>query len=418
MSRVVIVGGGVIGLATAWHCARRGHEVTVVERLPAIRGGCSFGNAGMVVPSHFTPLAAPGAVGMALKWMFKPDSPFYLEPRLDWELAAWCWRFFRGSTSSHVDRAGPLLAELQLRSRAGFRAMEEAGLDFGLKENGLFMLCQSEAGLEEEARMAERARVLGLPVEVLDAKATAAREPGIEMDVVGSVLYPMDCHLDPQQFMAGLEVALKETGVRFAWEAEICHWRCDNGRVCAVITASGEQIEADEFVLSAGIWSPETVCDLELNLPMQAGRGYSVTLSETPQTLRSCALLTEARVAVTPVGNGIRFGGTMEITRKTAPLRLSRVKGIVRSACEFFPAFTEADFEGLETWSGLRPCTPDGLPYLGRPRKWGNVIVAAGHAMMGLSLAPVTGQMVADLVEGGGASAGDQMLSPDRFTRR
>lgn len=418
MSRVVIVGGGVIGLATAWHCARRGHEVTVVDRLSATRDGCSFGNAGMVVPSHFVPLAAPGVVGMALKWMLRPDSPFYLEPRLNWELAAWCWRFFRSATAAHAEKVAPLLAELNLRSRAGFQAMVEAGLEFGLKENGLFMLCRTEAALEEEIAMAERASELGLPVEVLDAAGTSMREPGIEMDISGSVFYPLDCHLNPQRFMSVLETALREMGVRFEWEKEIRRWRCEGERVRAAVMGPDEEIEGDEFVLCAGIWSPETGRDLELDLPMQAGRGYSVTLEGSCPSMRACAILTEARVAVTPMGEGLRLGGTMEITGKSAPARPKRVAGIVRSACEYFPGLAEKDLAGLKPWVGLRPCPPDGLPYLGRPRRWSNFIVASGHSMMGLSLAPVTGETVANLLEGAEAPGAVEMLSPDRFKRR
>lgn len=418
MSRVVIVGGGVIGLTTAWHCARRGHEVTVVDRQPAKRGGCSFGNAGMVVPSHFVPLAAPGAVAMAFKWMLRPSSPFYLEPRLDWDLASWCWRFFRSGTRAHVEKVGPLLAELHLRSRAGFQAMTEAGLEFGLEKRGLWMLCKTAKALEEEAQVAERARELGLKAEVMGAAEVAAREPGMEMDIAGGVLHGHDCHLDPGRLMEALENGLKAMGARFVWETEIVGWRTEKGRVVAAKARAGDEIKGDEFVLCAGVWSEETARDLELALPMQAGRGYSLTLGATDQRLSACAILTEARVAVTPLGQGMRFGGTMEITSKSAPVRPRRVEGIVRSSCAYFPGLNASDFAGIEPWFGLRPCAPDGLPFLGRTDRWRNVVVATGHAMMGLSLAPATGEIVADVLEPGVTGTGPAWLSPDRFKRR
>src|SRR6187402_2793550 len=172
--RVVIIGSGVIGLCTAYYCARRGFNVTVVERKPAQRDGCSFGNAGMIVPSHFIPLAAPGMVALGLKWMWNPASPFYIKPRLDPDLLDWGWKFWRAANEEHVRRSAPLIRDLSLTSRACFE--EFAALpdtDFGLVKKGLLMLCKSEHTLHEEGKMAEQARSLGVPAEVLDAKQTA-----------------------------------------------------------------------------------------------------------------------------------------------------------------------------------------------------------------------------------------------------
>lgn len=167
--RIVILGGGVIGLSAAAACAARGHQVTVIERLPAQRTGCSFGNAGMVVPSHFIPLAAPGMVKLGLKWMWNPESPFYIKPRLNWDLLTWALRFWKASTIQHVERAAPLLRDLSLASRELYVRMAGEGEEFGLVTAGLLMLCNADA-LEDEARTAETARKLGVPAEVLDAR--------------------------------------------------------------------------------------------------------------------------------------------------------------------------------------------------------------------------------------------------------
>ncbi|MFN0067152.1 MAG: FAD-dependent oxidoreductase, partial [Limisphaerales bacterium] len=331
MRSVLILGGGVIGLACAWHAARRGRRVTVVERLPAARDGCSFGNAGMIVPSHFVPLAAPGMVALGLKWMWNPESPFYIKPRLDTELFGWGWKFWRASTAAQVARAAPLLRDLSLASRAEYEAMaEEFGNDFGLTRRGLLMLCRTPHALDEEAKTAEHARRLGLPADVLDAKQTAALEPDVTMNIAGSVLFPKDCHLSPDKLMAGLQRRLVAAGVEFLWETEVTGWRRQGGRLAAAQTSRGE-LEADEFVLAGGSWSPRAAEGLGLKLPMQAGKGYSLTLPQPRQLPQLCAIFTEARIAVTPMGGALRFGGTMEIAGLNEDINPRRVRGIVRA---------------------------------------------------------------------------------------
>src|SRR5262249_53047833 len=203
---VVIVGSGVIGLCTAYYCARRGFEVTVIERNPAQRDGCSFGNAGMIVPSHFVPLAAPGMVKVAFKWMWNPASPLYIKPRLDADLLGWGMKFMRSANATHVHRAAPLLRDLSLASRKLFGAFATTpNGDFGLVKKGLLMLCKTDHALEEESKMAVQARELGVPAEVLDAKKTAALDPDVHMQIAGSVYFPLDCHLTTRRFMALLQ---------------------------------------------------------------------------------------------------------------------------------------------------------------------------------------------------------------------
>src|SRR5688572_515405 len=179
---IVIIGGGIIGLCTAHYCVQHGHRVTVLERLPQHRDGCPFGNAGMVVPSHFIPLAAPGMVKLGLKWMWNPESPFYVKPRLSWDLLTWGWRFWRAANHPHVARCAPVLRDLQLASRAGFEELAAAGHDFGFVKKGLIMLCKLQHTLDEEAQTAQQGRALGIPADVLDARQTAALDPGVTVD--------------------------------------------------------------------------------------------------------------------------------------------------------------------------------------------------------------------------------------------
>ena len=412
MKHVVIVGGGVIGLSAALECVRRGHRVSVIERAPTQRGA-SLGNAGMIVPSHFIPLAAPGMIALGLKWMWNPESPFYIQPRLNWDLAAWAVRFWQASTHARVERAAPLLRDLHLASREAYVRLAEEE-EFGLVKRGLLMLCKSARTLEEEAHTATKAKVLGIPAEVLDARQTAALDPAVTMDIAGAIYFEKDCHLDPARYVAALERRLRAAKAELIYDAEVTGWRRDGAKLAAVRTTRGE-IAADEFVLAGGSWSSGLVADLGLRLPMQAGKGYSITIPQPIEQPRLCSIFTEARVAVTPMGGALRFGGTMEIAGLNERINPRRVAGILRAIPHYFPRFRAEHFEGLPPWSGLRPCSPDGLPYLGRTRAATNLVVATGHAMMGLSLAPVTGELVGQIIDGESPRFDLSLLRADRF---
>lgn len=420
--RVVIVGGGVIGLATAYYCLKQGHRVTVIDRKPARRDGCSFGNAGMIVPSHFIPLAAPGMVQLGLKWMWNPESPFYIKPRLSWDLLSWGMKFWRASTKEHVQRCATVLRDLHLASREAYAELSEGGIaPFDLTQRGLVMLCKDSHVLEEEAHVAKQAQKLGVPAEVLSAEEVSKLDPGVTMDVAGGVYYPRDCHLSPGKLMAGLEASLVKQGCQFQWESEVDDLPVEQGRVSAVHwrKVAGNETgreEADEVVIAGGSWTPLIAKKVRLSLPMQAGKGYSVTLAQPKELPELCSIFTEARVAVTPMGGTLRFGGTMEMSGLNETISPRRVQGILRAVPKYFPAFREEDFAGIAPWVGLRPCSPDGMPYIGRTKRLANLIVATGHAMMGLSLAPVTGKIVAGLVSGDRGEMDLSTVSPDRYS--
>ena len=415
--RVLIIGGGVIGLSTAYYCSQRGWRVTLVERNPAQRDSCSSQNAGMIVPSHFIPLAAPGMVKLGLKWMWNPASPFYIKPRLSLELFDWAWKFWRASTAEHVRRAAPLIRDLSFASRACFEELAALpGNDFGLVKKGLLMLCKSQHALDEESKMAAQAVALGIPAEVLDAKQTAALDPDVRMDIAGSIYFPKDCHLQPDRFLNGLQNQLTAASAQFIWNGEVIGWRVGRDRhVGAVRLRDGREIEADEFILCGGSWSPSVVQGLGLKIPIQAGKGYSLTLPKPRQLPQLCSIFTEARVAATPMGRSLRFGGTMEIAGLNEDINPVRVRGIINSVARYYPEFTSADFDGVQPWRGLRPCSPDGMPYVGRTAKFSNLSLATGHAMMGLSLGPITGRVMAEIISGEKPKFDLAQLLPDRY---
>jgi D-amino-acid dehydrogenase len=411
---ILIIGGGVIGLCCAWYLRAAGNEVTIAERGPADHDGCSQGNAGLICPSHIVPLAAPGMITAGLRWLLDARSPFYIKPRLNLDLLRWGRLFSRAATPAHVDRVAPLLRDLNLLSRKLYAELADAENDFGLEKKGLLILCDTQHGLDEESLGAQRARALGLAAESVSAARAAELLPGMKLAAAGGIYYPQDCHLTPPRFIASLTRRLESAGVKFLWSREITGWRCDGSRIAAALTPAGE-LSADEFILAGGAWSPALARDLGLRLPIEAGKGYSLTLPK-PRALPAIpAILAEARVAVTPMGTSLRVGGTMEIAGLDESVTRKRVEGIVDSFTRYFPDFSAADFAGVEPWRGLRPCSPDGLPYIGRSGCAGNLTVAAGHAMLGLSLGPATGRLVAQLLSGQKTEVDLSPMSPDRY---
>lgn len=414
--RVLVVGGGVVGLCTAYYASRRGLRVTVVERGAPGDPSCSFGNAGMIVPSHIVPMAAPGMMAAGLRYLLDSESPFYVRPRPSLDLLLWGIRFWRAASPGQVARAAPVLRDLHLRSRALFEELEVALGGIGLALRGLLSLCRTEHGLDEEVRAADFARSLGMPAEVLTRAEVQALEPGVRLDVAGAVRWPLDAHLVPGRLMAGLRRALDDASVRVVHGAEVTRFRVEDARVASVDTTAGA-FDAEEVVLAAGVWSAPVARGLGLALPMQAGKGYSVTLDGAAHLPRHCALLSEARVAVTPMDGALRVGGTLELTGIDTRIDAKRVRGILKALPLYLPDLAAQDFERLPVWCGLRPCPPDGLPYLGRTRRLSNVTVAAGHSMMGVSLAPVTGSLIAEILSGERPSIDVAVLDPDRYAR-
>jgi D-amino-acid dehydrogenase len=416
LKRVLVIGSGVIGLCSAVYCLRRGFAVTLVDREAQARRSCSFGNSGMIVPSHFVPLAAPGAVRQGLKWMLDPRAPFHVRPRASLELFAWLLRFAGSANEHHVRRAAPLLRDLVLASRACYEELAaQPDANFGLVREGLLYVCQTAQAFTEETHIAEQARALGMPAEVHVGSDASKLDPALRSDIAGAIYYPLDCHLAPDRLMAFLEAEVVSAGGRFLWETEIADWRREGNAVRAALTVAGDDLEADEFVLCGGAWSPSLVRDLGLAIPIQAGKGYSVTLPPRSKVPAHCAILSEARVAVTPMNGGVRIGGTMELDGLDRRIDARRVRAIIDAVSRYYRIFESSDFDGIEPWSGLRPCTPDGLPYIGRSSLYTNLAIAAGHAMMGISLGPVTGKIVSEIIAGETPGFDMAQLAPDRF---
>lgn len=409
---VVVVGGGVVGVAAAYYLAERGRGVVLLER-GEVGSGASYGNAGLLLPSHSVPLAAPGVLGQGLRWMLDPESPFYLRPRLDPALLHWLWRFARSCTPSHVRRALPVLRDLHRASLALYRELVTLHrLACGFEERGLLVLYRTPEGLEAGSREMEALAEHGIAGEVVAGSGLMEREPSVLPDLAGGVFYPEDAHVTPGEFVAALARTAQGLGVEIRSGAEVTGFRCAAGRVEGVRTVRGE-LRVREVVLAAGAWSPGVARSLGLRLPVQPAKGYSLTLLDPPSLPRIPLLLGEARVGVTPMGGLLRLAGTLELSGHDLAINRRRVEAIRRGAAGYLSGIEGVHV--LETWAGLRPCTPDGLPILGRSPRHANLTLALGHCTIGQSLGPISGRLAAQVVCGEQPDLDLAPLSLSRF---
>ena len=414
MKSVVVIGGGSIGLSSAYYLAKAGHKVTLLERGAEHHDCCSLGNSGIVVPSHFEPLASPGMVGYGMRMMLRKSSPFGINLALDWDLIRWGWAFAKSCNRRNVERGSLVLRDLHLASRELHKELAlESGNAFELRESGLVMLCDTKKALETELKLADHAEGLGLKVQRLTRLDVELLEPNTRLRGAGGVHFLDDCRLNPQALHGWLQQEVRRLSVDIRFNHIANGFVREGKKVKSVRTNHGD-IVADEIVLAAGAQSGKLAAALGFDMPLQGGKGYSMDLPVTSAP-NNCFILVEARVAVTPIGERIRFGGTMEIVGDDLSVNHNRVQGILDSIQKYMPDHQPEDFRDLPVWSGLRPCSADGLPYLGRPQHLDNVLVATGHGMMGISLAPISGKLVATWVDGKNAEVDASALAPDRF---
>lgn len=407
MSRhVVVIGGGLVGLFTARFCRAAGWDVTMVGDGPM----SSDGNAGMIVPSHFEPLAAPGMIGLGLRMMISRSSPLGISFFSDPGTLSWLWQFAKSANARHVQRASPVLAGLHLASRQHYVDLAKK-FEFALVEGGLLMVCESAAQLAKEEHVGRLAEELGQVTRKLDRSDVETRF-GTELPgVVGAIEFTQDAYLHPGRLIAALREDLEPAGVGFI-SSQVKEFKLETGQIRSVVTDQGE-IAADEFVLAAGVGSRPLAQSLGLTMPMVAGKGYSFTFPGRGQGMTACALLAEARVAITPIGRDLRIAGTMELGSTDHLVNNRRVQGVQDSIHRVLPTWRDLRFE--QAWVGHRPVPPDGVPYIGRTRFAKNLVIATGHGMMGVSLAPITGELVAGVLSGSAAPVPFDIMNPDRY---
>lgn len=394
---VIVIGGGVIGVCSAYYLAQKGVRVTILEK-GEIASGCSYGNGGLIVPSHAVPLASPGALGNGLRWLLDSTSPFYIKPRLDFTFLNWLIRFLWASREQQMRRAVPLMRDLLFASRTLYEELSQSvGFDFGFEGNGSLEVYLSHKALEDGIEEAHLLSQFDIPNQALNASEVHDLEPALLPGVVGGIFYPRDAHIHPARFVRGLAEKAQSLGAEILTGTEVLTIETERDRVTCVRTTRGD-FHPEKVVLAAGSWSPEIARALKLRIPIQSAKGYSLTFEKPTLCPKIPLSLGEARVVVNPLPEALRLAGTLELAGMDFSVNPRRVDMILESSKRYLPGLEHAKL--IEIWRGLRPCTPDGLPILGKSDSLQNLFIAAGHAMLGMSLGPVTGNLVAKLIAG------------------
>jgi D-amino-acid dehydrogenase len=399
LSRVVVVGAGVIGLACAYSLRKRGREVILLDKGEP-GAACSKGNAGWITPSISAPIPSPGLTLSSLRWLLQSDSPLYISPAAVPSLARWLWRFWRYCNRRDFLRGLRAVAELNRTTRSAFDELEQDGVRFELHRRGMLCVFLDERAMRRVLTEFAPNRDYGyrMPVPV-DGAELRRLEPALCDRVRAGFVVEEEYHVRPETLVAGYVDRLRHMGVEIRPAVLVTggNGARPGARVTGVETAAG-LVEGDEVLVAAGAWSGQVLEAFGVSLPVQAGKGYSITLASGEPRLTRPLYLGEARIGASPFSGATRFAGTMELSGVNETLDRRRIAGIRAGIARYLRRPVQ-EGEGTE-WVGMRPLTPDGLPLLGRVPGYRNLSVATGHAMLGITMAPVTGERMADLITG------------------
>ena len=392
---VLIIGGGVIGVCAAYYLAEQGRSVTLVEKKD-ICAGSSYGNAGWLAYSYVLPIPMPGALSQGLKWLLDSSSPFYIKPRFNLDLLRWLWQFQAACTQDKVDQAIPPLTALnQLNETLYAELMANEALDCNYTHEGLLRLFTRQDDFKSGLKKAKTLQANGMEVSILDLEGVRRLESNVSSAVRGGIYIPKHAHLTPGHFVRGLAEAVQARGVEIKLGVEVVDFETVNAQITKVVTSRGD-IEADQVILAAGAWSTPLAKKIGIHVPMQPAKGYAL-IFERPEICPQCPLSLADVVAVTPMGDKLRCSSTFELVGFDGSINQRRVNAIEKMAHQYLDGL--GDLNRVETWSGFRPATSDSLPIIGRSEIIKNLVIATGHAMLGITQGPGTGKLVAQLVE-------------------
>lgn len=391
---VLVIGAGIVGVCCAYYLCEKGFEVTVIDK-GEVGGGCSKENAGLIVPSLIVPLASPGALKYGIKTLTNPNSPFYIKPRLNFEMISWMLKFIKASRPERMESGLRILHKLNRKSVALFEEIiRKESLSCNYQTRGWLKVYLSDYGLRGGLNEAQLLKEHGVEYHLLTRKELCEREPLLALETAGGILFPDDACLDPELFTKQLSQRLIKKGVVFETGAQVLDFQVSNRMIRTVITSRGD-FQANQIVLAAGAWSTCLAAKLGRKIYVESGKGYSFMLENFPDPPSSALYLSEGKVAVTPLSGGVRLAGTMELGGLNENINQRRVKAIFDTAKKYLHIPDNTTIG--KTWFGHRPCTPDGLPVIERDPYYENLITATGHCMLGVTLGPITGWLSSQL---------------------
>jgi D-amino-acid dehydrogenase len=409
-SDILIIGGGVIGMASAMELSRRGAQVRVIDK-GDMGYGCSYGNAGWLTPCFAMPLPMPGMFLKSIGWLMDPKSPLYIKPSPSPLLMGWLLRFMAAMNQKQMLRSVRALTEISKYSLEEFEKLS-GELPISFEKKGLLMAAQSKGGLKYAAHEMELVAPYGVPGKLMSADELRAFEPSITGPIEGGVFFPEEAHAEPLEVVqAMMQIAVRH-GAQMMPKTEFLEFELGPQGVQGVRTTQGI-LKADQIVLATGAWSTRLAAQLGLNIPILGGKGYSMRIAPLSPAPQRPLMLVEKKVAVTPHAKGLKIAGTLELVDNDHSITQSRVDAIIQGAREFMSIPDPLEYHDL--WRGLRPCTPDGVPVIGRSKKYSNLILATGHQMLGLQSAPGTGRLVGDIALGATPAFDPEPFRVDRF---
>ncbi len=408
---ILIVGGGVIGVCIAYYLTGEKHDVTLVEK-NQICSGSSHGNAGLISCANPIPMAEPGVIKKGLRWMLDADGPFYIKPRLDLELIRWVLKFRAACREKPMRRVIDVtLAMRSISKKLAGKLTAENKLAFGWQKKGRMLVYQNNDSLKDGIETLNFINQYGVTGEILDSDGVREKDPNLRPSVVGGIYYPDYEHVLPERYVNGMARIAEDRGAVIKKETEVIGFETAGNRIAKVVTSRGD-FSPDQVVLAAGSWSPVIAKDLGLRLPIQPAKGYSITVKRT----RSCSeiplSLADHKVAVTPMGEQIRFSSNLELVGYDASINRRRITATRRAVNLYLSGIDELEL--IQIWSGFRPNTPDTLPIIERNDTYANLIIATGHDMLGMTHSLITGKLVSEIIAGQTPSVD---LNPFRLSR-
>jgi len=409
---VLIVGAGVIGLACAYELSRAGARVVVIDKFdPGY--GCSYGNAGWITPCFAMPLPMPGMLLKSIRWLTDPESPLYIKPELNMALISWLYTFMRSMNRKQMLASVEALTGLSKQSLDLYKELARTtDKPFSFEQKGLFMVAQSDDGFNYARSEMELVARNGIPGQLMNEEEAKVFEPSLTKRIKGGVFFNEEAHAEPLQVTQTLAHEAQKLGAVIIPKTEVIDFQIGSRGISSARTTRGI-FQADQFVLSTGSWSRMIGQTLRLRVPVLGGKGYAIITDPLMPNPQRPMMLVEKKVAVTPRNGSLRLAGTLELVNQDETFTTRRVEAIVRGAREFMNVPETIRYH--EIWRGLRPCTPDGVPIIGRTELYPNLLLATGHQMLGLQSATGTGKLIADLALGRPTDVDPKPFRAERF---